>query len=88
MRAVHGALAALLLLAPTVAEARPLRVLSLDQCADQYVLALAPEVPVWLPYVRGERTPLHRRDLHAALFDLELHHQPAAVLRAAHEAAA
>lgn len=45
------------------------------------------DVPVWLPYVRGERTPLHRRDLRAALFDVGLHHGPAQVLRAAHEAA-
>ncbi len=45
------------------------------------------EVPVWLPYVRGERTPLHRRDLCAALFDVRLHHGPDAVIRAAHEAA-
>jgi iron complex transport system substrate-binding protein len=37
-----GALAVLLLLTPVAAEARPLRVLSLDQCADQYVLALSP----------------------------------------------
>lgn len=48
MRAVHGALLALLLVAPGVAEARPLRVLSLDQCADQYVLALAPEAELAL----------------------------------------
>ena len=25
----------------------------------------ADDLPVWLPYVRGERTPLHRRDLRA-----------------------
>lgn len=30
------------------AEARPLRVMSLDQCADQYVLALAPELDLAL----------------------------------------
>jgi xylulokinase len=42
---------------------------------------------VWLPYVRGERTPLHRRDLRAELHDLALHHEPAHVLRAAYEAA-
>lgn len=35
-------LAAAILIAPVAAEARPLRVMSLDQCADQYVLALAP----------------------------------------------
>ncbi|MNS24529.1 hypothetical protein D3C72_563780 [compost metagenome] len=43
-----GALAVLLLLTPVAAEARPLRVLSLDQCADQYVLALAPEADLAL----------------------------------------
>ncbi len=48
MRAVHGALLALLFLSPGVAEASPLRVLSLDQCADQYVLALAPEATLAL----------------------------------------
>ncbi len=46
------------------------------------------EVPVWLPYVRGERTPLHRRDLRAGLFDLGLHHGSPAVVRAAQEATA
>lgn len=50
--------------------------------------AVAPgDLPVWLPYVRGERTPLHRRDLRAHLGDLALHHGPAQVLRAAYEAA-
>lgn len=48
MTAVRGALAALLVLTPAGAEARPLRVLSLDQCADQYVLALAPEAELAL----------------------------------------
>lgn len=43
-----GALAALILLTPVAVEARPLRVLSLDQCADQYVLALAPEAELAL----------------------------------------
>ncbi len=45
------------------------------------------DLPVWLPYVRGERTPLHRRDLRASLHDAALHHGPAHVLRAAYEAA-
>ena len=43
--------------------------------------------PVWLPYVRGERTPLHRPDLRARLDGLALSHGPAHVLRAAYEAA-
>ena len=45
------------------------------------------DLPVWLPYVRGERTPLHRRDLRAALDGVALHHSPAHLLRAAYEAA-
>jgi len=44
------------------------------------------DLPVWLPYVRGERTPLHRRDLGAALLDLGLQHQTGEVLQAAYEA--
>ena len=39
-------------------------------------------VPVWLPYVRGERTPLHRHDLRASLHGLNLTHTPAHVVRA------
>ena len=45
-------------------------------------------LPVWLPYVRGERTPLHRQDLRASVHDLALHHEPAHLLQAACEAAA
>lgn len=44
------------------------------------------DVPVWLPYIRGERTPLHRADLRASLHDVGLSHGPAHVLRAAYEA--
>ena len=44
-------------------------------------------VPVWLPYVRGERTPLHRHDLRASLHGLDLTHTPAHVVQAAYEAA-
>lgn len=43
-----GALAVVFLMTPFAAEARPLRVLSLDQCADQYVLALSPEAELAL----------------------------------------
>jgi xylulokinase len=45
------------------------------------------DVPVWLPYVRGERTPLHRRDLRASVHGVALHHGPEHLLRAAYEAA-
>lgn len=44
-------------------------------------------VPVWLPYVRGERTPLHDPDRRAELHDLDLTHGAAALRRAAYEAA-
>jgi len=50
--------------------------------------ALPDDLPVWLPYVRGERTPLHRRDLTASLHDAGLHHGPGHVLDAALEATA
>jgi xylulokinase len=43
-------------------------------------------VPVWEPYVRGERTPLHDPDRRAVLADLDLTHGPAQVRRAAYEA--
>ena len=50
--------------------------------------AVAPgDLPIWLPYVRGERTPLHRRDLRTSIHELGLHHTPAHLLRAAYEAA-
>lgn len=47
-RAAPAALGAALTLAAGAVEARPLRVMSLDQCADQYVLALAPEADLAL----------------------------------------
>lgn len=51
--------------------------------------ALPPEdLPVWLPYVRGERVPLHRRDLRAELHGAALHHEPEHLRRAAYEATA
>jgi xylulokinase len=45
------------------------------------------DVPVWLPYVRGERTPLHDPDRRASLHGLDLTHGAAALRRAAYEAA-
>ncbi len=60
----------------------------LGEGAAARVGSVAPEdLPVWLPYVRGERTPLHRRDLGASLHHAGLHHGPEHVLRAAYEAA-
>lgn len=43
-------------------------------------------VPVWLPYPRGERVPLHDPGRRAALVDLDVAHGPAAWHRAVHEA--
>ena len=44
------------------------------------------ELPVWLPYVRGERTPLHSRALRAGMHDVSHRHGSAHVLGAAYEA--
>ena len=58
-------------------QARPLRVMSLDQCSDQYVLALKPDADLWLSpraddpdaYLRAEARgrPRVRPTLEAAL---------------------
>ena len=47
----------------------------------------AARVPVFAPYIRGERTPLHDPDRRAALDGLDLTMGAAAVRRAAYEAA-
>ncbi|WP_419851517.1 xylulokinase [Candidatus Poriferisocius sp.] len=44
-------------------------------------------VPLWVPYIRGERTPRHDPDLRAALVGLDVGHGPADVLAAGYEAA-
>ena len=55
---------------------------------SEELLALRPDdLPVWLPYPRGERTPLHDTDRRAELLDLHVGHTPAHVLMAAYEAA-
>lgn len=43
MKGIAATVAIVSVLAAGAADARPLRILSLDQCADQYVLALAPD---------------------------------------------
>jgi xylulokinase len=43
-------------------------------------------VPVWSPYIRGERTPFHDPDRRAVLDRLDLTHDAASVRRAAYEA--
>ncbi|MXZ54195.1 MAG: xylulose kinase [Acidimicrobiaceae bacterium] len=56
--------------------------------ASEDLLPLDPgDLPVWLPYPRGERTPLHDPDRRAELLDLHVGHTPAHVLMAAYEAA-
>lgn len=56
--------------------------------ASEELLALdGGDLPVWLPYPRGERTPLHDPDRRAELLDLHVGHTPAHVLMAAYEAA-
>ena len=44
-------------------------------------------LPLWVPYIRGERTPRHDPDLRAALIGLDVGHGPEDVLAAAYEAA-
>ncbi len=44
------------------------------------------QVPVWLPYLRGERTPFNDRSLRAMLVDADITHGPEAIRRAAYEA--
>lgn len=48
MRPVAAAVLTLLAIAAGPADARPLRVMSLDQCGDQYVLALRPDADLAL----------------------------------------
>ncbi|ORA17964.1 xylulokinase [Mycobacterium asiaticum] len=45
-------------------------------------------VPVWLPYIRGERTPFHDPDRRAVLDGVDLTHDAATLRRAAYEASA
>ena len=40
-------------------------------------------VPVWLPYLRGERTPFHDPELRASVHDLDISQGPGALLRGA-----
>jgi xylulokinase len=43
-------------------------------------------VPVWLPYLRGERTPFHDCGLKASVHDLDISQGPDSLVRGAHEA--
>jgi xylulokinase len=45
-------------------------------------------VPLWVPYLKGERTPVHDTSLRASLHRMDIGQGPAALLRAAYEASA
>ena len=49
-------------------------------------LGLPDRVPVWLPYVRGERTPFEDHTLRSNLYGLDIGSSPEALERAAYEA--
>ena len=53
---------------------------------DNTIVSDPRRVPVWSPYVRGERTPLHDPDRRAVLDGLDLTHDAASLRRAAFEA--
>ncbi len=44
------------------------------------------QIPVWLPYLRGERTPFHDPSLRSSLHGLDIAQGPESLVRAAHEA--
>jgi xylulokinase len=44
------------------------------------------QVPVWLPYLRGERTPFHDPALRASVHGLDISQGPESLIRGAHEA--
>jgi xylulokinase len=46
------------------------------------------EVPVFVPYLKGERTPVHDIDLRASIHGLDIGHDAAAITRSAYEASA
>jgi len=45
-------------------------------------------VPIWVPYIRGERTPINDPTVRASLHDLDLGQGNAALMRAAYESTA
>jgi xylulokinase len=57
-----------------------------SEALDAATLAEATRVPVWLPYLRGERVPYHDATRRASLHDLDIGHDRRRVRRAAHEA--
>ncbi len=59
---------------------------ALERFDDVVGSSPARDVPVWAPYPRGERTPLHDPARRAAITGMDMTHGPSAVLRAALEA--
>ena len=57
-----------------------------DGPADEARSGDPDRIPVWLPYLRGERTPFHDSELRASVHGLDISQGPEAVVRAAHEA--
>jgi xylulokinase len=45
-------------------------------------------VPIWVPYIRGERTPINNPSLRASIHELDLAQGNAALMRAAYESTA
>jgi len=64
------------------------RVLGADPWAHGGPVDDPTRVPVWLPYLRGERVPYHDPSRRASLHDLDIGLGPAALTRAALEASA
>ena len=67
---------------------RPGAPLGGDPDPAQVAAVDADDLPIWLPYLRGERTPLHRRDIRGSVQGLSLHHGPEHLMAAAFEASA
>ena len=57
-----------------------------DLALDDHRNGDSERIPVWLPYVRGERTPLHEPRLRASVHGLDITQGPESLVRAAHEA--
>lgn len=62
--------------------------LGTDPSADQDLPEDPARVPVWLPYLRGERVPFHDPDRRGSLHDLDVGTGRSALTRAAFEASA
>ncbi len=57
-----------------------------DGTGDEQRAGDPARVPVWLPYLRGERTPFYDPELRASVHDLDIAQGPGSLVRGAHEA--